>query len=157
MTTMSPPVRTDASVGDVLGIVHEEWMEQVTSVLAPALSEEADFWSRWAVARFLSDEFGDRFRLECALLDRLDPSVDDQMGHAIGVARAALDRTIAELVEAGRRRATGCLTARLAHRFIDQLALWCVEVELATGRIETADLAPELSRTLASLRAAYAL
>ena len=55
MTTMSPPVRTDASVGDVLGIVHEEWMEQVTSFLAPALSEEADFWSRWSVARFLND------------------------------------------------------------------------------------------------------
>lgn len=153
MTTMSPPVGTDASVGDVLGIVHEEWMEQVTSFLGPALSEEADFWSRWAVARFLSDEFGDRFRLECALLDRLPP-VDDQMGHAIGAARAGLDRTIAELVEAGRRRATGCLTARLARRFIDQLALWCVEVELATGRIEAADLAPEPGRILTSLRAA---
>ncbi len=41
---------------------------------------------------------------------------------------------------AARRRSTGLLTARLARRLIDQLALWCVEVELATDRIETAEL-----------------
>ena len=38
---------------------------------------------------------------------------------------------------AARRRTTGFLTARLIRRLIDQLALWCVEVELATGRIES--------------------
>ena len=49
------------------------------------------------------------------------------------------------------------LTARLTRRFIDQLALWCVEVELATEQIDTADLAPEASAVLNSLWAAHAL
>jgi hypothetical protein len=64
---------------------------------------------------------------------------------------------MADLMIVGRRRATGLLTARLTRRLIDQLALWCVEVELATDRIETAELSPEPRRLLTCLRAAQAL
>ena len=64
---------------------------------------------------------------------------------------------MADLMITGRRRATGLLTARLARRFIDQLALWCVELEIATNRIDTADLPPEPSRLLTSLQVAHAL
>ena len=64
---------------------------------------------------------------------------------------------MADLRIMGRRRWTGLLTARLTRRFMDQLALWCVEVELATDRIETAELSPKPSRLLTSLRAAHAL
>jgi hypothetical protein len=157
MTTMSPTARTATTVGDVLGTVHETWMEQVVTFLAPALNEEADFWSRWSVARFLNDQFGDRFRLECALLDGLDPLMPDEPTRTLAAARAGLQRTVEELGTVARRRSTGLLTARLARRFIDQLALWCVEVELATGRIETGELPPEPSRLLTSLQAAHAL
>ncbi|HVK00802.1 MAG TPA: hypothetical protein VM365_08040 [Gemmatimonadales bacterium] len=157
MTTMSPTVRTATTVGDVLATVHETWMEQVATNLAPALSDEADFWSRWAVVRFLSDQFGDRFHLECALLDELDPLLPVQVTGTLASARAGLEHTMADLMITGRRRATGLLTARLARRFIDQLALWCVELEIATGRIDTADLPPEPSRLLTSLQAAHAL
>jgi hypothetical protein len=157
MTTLAPTTRTATTVGDVLAIVHEAWMEQVAAVLAPALSEDADFWSRWSVVRFLNDQFNDRFRLECALLDVLGPLVPDGAARTLAVARAGLERTMEELGIVGRRRATGLLTARLARRFIDQLALWCVEVELATGPIETADLPPEPERLLTSLRLAYLL
>ena len=88
MTTMSPTVRTATTVGDVLATVHETWMEQVATNLAPALSDEADFWSRWAVVRFLSDPFGDRFRLECALLDELDPLLPVEVTGTLASARA---------------------------------------------------------------------
>lgn len=157
MTTMSLTVRTATTVGDVLGTVHETWMEQVATFLAPALGEEADFWSRWSVARFLSDQFGDRFRLECALLDALDPLMPDEPTRTLAAVRAGLERTMEELGTVARRRSTGLLTARLARRFIDQLALWFVEGELATGRIETGELPPEPSRLLTSLQAAHAL
>jgi hypothetical protein len=157
MTTMSPTVRTATTVGDVLATVHETWMEEVAANLAPALSEAADFWSRWAVVRFLSDQFGDRFRLECALLDELDPLLPVEVTGTLGSARAGLEHTMADLMITGRRRATGFLTARLTRRFIDQLALWCVEVELATDRIETAELSLEPRRLLTTLRAAHAL
>jgi hypothetical protein len=157
MTTMSPTVRTATTVGDVLGTVHETWMEQVATFLVPALSEEADFWIRWSVARFLSDQFGDWFRLECALLDALDPLMPDEPTRTLVAVRGGLERTMEELGTVARRRSTGLLTARLARRFIDQLALWFVEVELATGRIETGELPSEPSRLLTSLQAAHAL
>lgn len=157
MTTLSPTIRTATTVGDVLAIVHEAWMEQVAAVLAPALSETADFWTRWSVVRFLNDQFNDRFRLECALLDALAPLVPDGAARTLAAARAGLERTMEELGIVGRRRATGLLTARLARRFIDQLALWCVEVELATGPIEAVDLPPGPERLLFNLQLAHAL
>jgi hypothetical protein len=157
MTTLTPTIRTATTVGDVLAIMHEAWMEQVAGVLAPALSEDADFWSRWSVVRFLNDQFNDRFRLECALLDALRPLVPEGPARTLAAARAGLERTVEELGIVGRRRATGLLTARLARRFIDQLALWCVEVELATGPIDTADLPPEPEQLLTSLGIAHAL
>ena len=97
MTTMSPTVRNATTVGDVLATVHETWMEQVATNLAPALSDEADFWSRWAVVRFLSDQFGDRFHLECALLDELDPLLPVQVTGTLASARAGLEHTMADL------------------------------------------------------------
>jgi hypothetical protein len=40
---------------------------------------------------------------------------------------------------------------------MDKLALWCVEVELATTDIEVEELSPEPSGLLTSLRVASAL
>jgi hypothetical protein len=157
MTTMTPAVRTATTVGDVLGTVHEIWMEQVADFLVPALSEKADFWSRWGGVRFLGDQFGDRFRLECALLEALDRLLPDGVSRKLAAARAELERTVEELMIVGRRRATGPLMARLTRRLMDKLALWCVEVELATGDIEVDELSPEPSRLLTGLRMASAL
>jgi hypothetical protein len=150
---MTPTVRTTATVGDVLGTVHETWMEEVATFLVPALSEEADFWSRWGVVRFLGDQFGERFRLECALVEALDPLLPEGVSRKLAAARGEIERIVEELMIVGRRRATGPLTARLIRRFMDKLALWCVEVELATSGIEVDELSPEPSRLLTSLQA----
>lgn len=152
MTTISPTVHTTATVGEELAASHEAWMEQVATFVTPALSEDADFWSRWSVARFLNDQFIDRFRLERDLLDALDPLVSEEASRTLAGLRAEFERTLEELVIVARRRTTGLLTARLARRFIDQLALWCVEVELATGEIEADDLPPKPGRLLTSLK-----
>ena len=152
MTAITPTVRTSATVGEVLVAVHETWMEQVATFVTPALGEDADLWSRWSVARFLGDQFIDRFRVERDLLDALGPLVPEEASRTLAGLRVGLERTVEELVIVARRRATGLLTARLARRFIDQLALWCVEVELATGEIETEDLPSEPDRLLAGLR-----
>jgi hypothetical protein len=149
---MTPTIRTATRVGDELALIHEGRMQQVAAFLTPALSEEADFWSRWAVARFLSDRFAGWFRQECALLDGLGPLVPEAGARTIAAARAGLEQTIGELVAAGRRRENGILTARLVRRFLDQLALWFVEVELATDRIETADLPAGPAAALSAFR-----
>jgi hypothetical protein len=156
MTATTPTLRAATTLGGALAIVHEGWMEQVTTFLTPALSDDADFWSRWAGARFLSDDFGRRFRLECALLDMLGSALPEEAARTLGSVRQALEDTAAALLSSGRRRATGFLTARLARRFIDQLALWCVEVELATDRIEMDDLPPDTNRLLTRLGVAQA-
>ena len=154
MTTATAPRRTAHTVGAVLASIHEEWMRQVAVFLGPALNDDANFWTRWAAARFLSDRFGDRFRLECALVDALGDLVSEEAARTLASARTELEGVAGQLSDAGRRRATGMLTARLARRFIDQLALWCVEVELATDRLETAELPEAAGRLLQRLRAA---
>jgi hypothetical protein len=153
MTTATiPTIHQATTVGDELALVHEGRMQEVATLLTPALSEEADFYTRWACARFLADRFGGWFRRECALLDALGPLVPEEGARTIAVARAALEQTIEELVATGRRRETRILTARLVRRFIDQLALWFVEVELATGQIETADLPSAPAAALSAFR-----
>jgi hypothetical protein len=157
MTTLAPTTDTTATVGDALAMVHEGWMKQVSTVLAPALSEASDFWSRWAGARFLADQFGRRFRLECALLDALGPLLLGEAARTVAVARTGLERKAEELMMAGRRRGTGAVMARAARQFIDQLALWFVEVELATCHIEAAELSAPARGLLTSLQLTDAL
>jgi hypothetical protein len=154
MTTVTRTRRTARSVGAVLATIHEEWMRQVAVFLGPALNDDVDFWTRWTAARFLSDRFGDRFRLECALVDALGDLVSDEAAGNLAAAQAGLERIAEQLSDAGRRRATRMLTARLARRFIDQLALWCVEVEVATNHLDTAELPEAAGRLLPRLRAA---
>jgi hypothetical protein len=157
MTTMTQTRSGAATVGDLLAITHEGWMQQVTTFLTPAFSEQADFWSRWACARFVSDQFRSRFQVECALVSALAPLVPQEEAATLAATRAAVESTAEELMAAGRRRETRALTARLAHRFIDRLALWCVEVELATNQVEVADLPPAARRLLSGLQGPRAL
>jgi hypothetical protein len=149
---MTPTMRTATTVGDELALIHEGRMQQVATFLTPALSEEADFWTRWAGARFLSDQFVAWFRQECALLETLRPLMPDEGARTIAAARAALEPTTEALMDGGRRRENGIRTARLVRRFLDQLALWFVEVELATDRIETADLPSGPAAALSAFR-----
>ena len=148
MTTATTPT----TVGGELALVHEGRMQQVSAFLSPALDEDSDFWSRWGAARFLGDRFARWFAQECALLDALGPLVPEDGARTIAAARAALERMTDELVNAGRRRENGILTARLVRRFIDQLAFWYVEVEQATDRIGIADLPPGPAAALSAFR-----
>ena len=157
MTAVTPTRHITRTVGAVLASIHEGWMRQVAVFLGPALNEDVDFWTRWSAARFLSDSFGDRFRLECALVDALENRISAEAAETLAGARAQLEGTAERLSDAGRRRATRMLTARLARRFIDQLALWCVELEVATNRLGTADIPEAAGRVLLRLRAAESL
>jgi hypothetical protein len=157
MTTMMPVAPTVSSVGSLLSDIHEDWMREIADTLSPALNERADFWSRWTIARFLDDQFAGRFRLERNLVVALAPLMVPGTAEGLAAAARGVERTASALVEAGRRRETRALTARLTQRFIDGLALWCVEVEMATGELEQSDLPPVAASLLARLQAASAL
>jgi hypothetical protein len=157
MTSMTSATPTARSVGGVLAIIHEGWMKQVSSSIVPATDLHSDFWSRWGAARFLGDQFGDRFRLECAFAAALDGLVSPEAAERLTAARDGIDRTSDELMAAGRRRDAPKLTAALARRLIEEVAIWCVELELATAHLTPAALPLAARRLLARLRVADAL
>jgi hypothetical protein len=157
MTTTTVAPNAALRVGAVLSIMHRGWMRQVSSFVTPATDPRADLWSRWGAARFVGDEFRGRFRLECAFAVALKGLVAPDAAARLAAAREALERTGEELMAAGRRRETPALTATLARHFTDELARWCVELELATAHLLPAELPLEARRLLARLRVADAL
>jgi len=157
MISMTSATHSARTVGSVLAIIHEGWIKQVSSFLAPAMELHADLWSRWGVARFLGDQFGDRFRLECAFTDALDGVISPDAAARLTAGRNDVARTSEDLMAAGRRPDTPMLTGILARRFIEQVARWCIELELATAHLAPADLSVTARRLLARLRMADAL
>ena len=157
MISMTLATHSARTVGSVLAIIHEDWIKLVSSFLSPAMEPHADLWSRWGAARFLGDQFGDRFRLECAFADALDGAVSADAAARLTAARDDIERTSEDLMAAGRRQDTPTLTAILARRFIEQVARWCVELELATAKLAPAGLPLTARRLLARLRVADAL
>ena len=141
----------------MLAIIHEDWIKQVSSSIVPATDLHSDFWSRWGAARFLGDQFGDPFRLECASAAALEGSLSPDAAGRLAAAREDIDRTNEELMTAGRRRDTPELTAALARRLIEEVARWCVEFELVTAHLAPAGLPVAARRFLARLRVADAL
>ena len=157
MTSMTSAKPTARSVGEVLAIIHEGWMKHVSSSVLPATDRHSDFWSRWGAVRFLGDQFGDRLRLECAFAAVLDGLVSPDAAARLTAAREDIERTSQELMAAGRRRDTPEFTAILARRLIDEVARWCVELEIATAHLSPAGLPLAARRLLARLRVADAL
>jgi hypothetical protein len=155
---MSPMTteRTARPVGEVLAILHDDWMKAVTSSLAPAADVRSDFWSRWGAVRFLGDEFGDRFRLECGFARTLERVLAPADVDRLEAIRHRVERTRAELMEVGRLPESGGPTAGLAQRLLDDVACWCAELEQVTRRILPAHLPPEARGMLARLRVAHA-
>jgi hypothetical protein len=86
MTSVTYAART---VGEVLATVHEGWINQVESSLLPATDLRTDFWSRWGATRFLGDQFGDRFRLECAFAAALEGFLPPGAGRRLTMAGRA--------------------------------------------------------------------
>jgi hypothetical protein len=149
--------RAIPSVGAVLAVVHDHWNAQIGLFLAPATDVHSDLWGRWDAARFLSDQFQDRFRLECALAEKLGELIGPAAAQRLANTRAEIDRTSEELMSAGRRRGLPELTAALARRLIEEVARWCVELEMATSHLAPGALPLDARRVLARLRVADAL
>src|SRR5580765_1552658 len=112
-----------------LRLTHAGWLEHVRRQLAPALDPGADFWTRWAAVRYLNDEFLNRFQWELVLVDELKPFLAADASERLRLEGARLARLRLEVDRIGRRRGTAAEMAAATRAFLDQLALWCAEID----------------------------
>lgn len=156
MTTMLTAKHPGSSVGALLAVVHEGWVKEVTSFLLPATDPGCDRWTRWGAARFLVDQFGDRFRLECAFADALESLISPHAAARLAATREDIERTRDALAKAGRRQDASESTATLARRLVEEVARWCVELEQASEDLVPAQLPLVARRLLTRLRSLHA-
>jgi hypothetical protein len=141
----------------VLRPIHNTWVEETRRFLDPAIEPGADFWARWAAVRYLSDDFRDRYRRERALVDQLRPFLRLDVAGRLVREGDRLFRLRLELDRIGRRRGTAAEVAAGARDLLEQLGVWCAEVELAASGLTREALPAEACELLAHLEAAASL
>ena len=153
--TMSLPPG-EAPLDAVLRPIHNTWVEETHRFLDPAIEPGADFWTRWGAIRYLSDDFRARYRLERALVDQLRPFL--RLDVAEGLVREGdrLFRLRLELDRIGRRRGTAAEVAAVTRDLLEQLWVWCAEIELAAAGVMRDALPAEATDLLGHLEAAAA-
>ena len=95
----------------------------------------AEFWTRWAAVRYLNDEFLDRFEWERAFVGELHAFLPVEATERLQRQGDRLARLRLDLDRVGRRRGTGVEVATTTREFLEQLALWCTEIEAAARAI----------------------
>jgi hypothetical protein len=128
-------------LNEILRPIHRAWLDECRGFLEAALEPEPDIWARWTAVRYLADEFIGRYTWARALVDELrpflPPAVADRLqrhGDRLRFLRLELDRI-------GRRSGTATEFAAGVRDLLDQLALWCVEIETAARGL-TCDTLP---------------
>ena len=147
MTTLLPISPAEPSLVSLLLPSHEEWVREARGLLEPALDPDADFWTRWAAACYLSDGFEARYRLERTLVDQLHDRAPGQFGGRLTREGDLLALRRLELERLGRRRATAAEMAAGTGELLEQLGIWLASIELAAAGLRSADLpaeAPEI-------------
>jgi hypothetical protein len=158
--TAVPPktaIPAEQPLDAVLRPIHEGWLEDARRHLDPALSPSAEFWSRWSAVRYLNDEFLGRFEWERALVDELHAFLADDASEQLRQEGARLARLRLEIDRIGRRRGTAAEVAATSRGFLEQLGLWCADIEAAAGRIPRESLTMEGATLLAHLETAEEL
>lgn len=138
----------------ILHPIHQGWLEDARQYLDPARNPGAEFWTRWAAVRYLNDEFLDRFEWERAFVDELHAFLPVDVTERLHRHGDRLARLRLELDRVGRRRGTGAEVATATREFLEQLALWCAEIEGAARTIPREALTGEGSTLLAHLETA---
>jgi hypothetical protein len=150
--TMSAP-RGEEPLDAVLRPIHNTWVGETRRFLEPASEPGADFWTRWAAVRYLSDDFPDRYRRERALVDELRPFLLPDVAERLVREGDRLFRLRLELDRIGRRRGTATEVAAGTRDLLEQLGVWCAEIELAADGLTRDALPAEATDLLAHLEA----
>jgi len=103
MTTVP---NTTSSLGAKLRGFHCLWITEARRFLAPALEPGADFWTRWAAVRYLSDDFQERHAMELVLVHRLRPVLAEDVAARLVTGGDGVFHLRLEADRIGRRRGT---------------------------------------------------
>jgi hypothetical protein len=152
-TTLTPRPRGEQPLDAALQPIHRAWVQQARRFLEPALAPHADFWTRWAAVRYLTDDFREQYRLERALLDELRPFLDAETASELVQGGDRVFRLRLELDRVGRRRGTADEMVVGTRRLLEQLVAWLAEIELAADGLTRDSLPSEAAELLAHLEA----
>lgn len=152
--TLKTAIPAEQQIEAVLRPIHECWIKDARRYLDPALNPGAEFWDRWAAVRYLNDDFLDWFRWEHALVYELRPHLPADAAERIEREGARLARLRLELDRVGRRRGTAAEVAATTWDLLEQLSVWCAEIEAAARRIPRETLTAEGATLLAHLETA---
>jgi hypothetical protein len=133
--------------------VHAAWTDEARRFLEPALAPGTDFYTRWAAVRYLDDDFREHYRRERALVDELRPFLQPEEWDRLVRSGERLLRSRLELDRIGRRRGTATEFAAGGRDLLEQLAVWCAEIEVAARPVTRDDLPAEGADLLTHLEA----
>lgn len=148
---------SSSTVESVLVPIHDRWLNEIRRFVEPAAAPRAGFWDRWAATRYFADQFRDHFGREHALLVALASVMRPGDAERLTTQAGELERLLSDLDRIGRRRGTGPAVAEEAHRLMDEIAVWCAELELATSSLRLDALPSEAARTLEHAAASGAI
>ena len=150
-----PP--SGGTIESVLVPVHDRWLNEIRRFVEPATASGAGFWDRWTATRYFADQFRDHFRLEHALLVALAGLMRPGDAERLATQAGELERLLSDLDRVGRRRGTGPAVAEEARRLMDEVAVWCAELELATSSLRRDALPAQAARALEHVAASGAV
>lgn len=139
--TATAPILQE-SLDATLRPIHRAWLEEARCLLEPALDGGADFWTRWSAIRYLADDFREQFRLEHGLVNELCPFLPAEASERLlrgGDRILHLRLELERLQRRGRRVATSEL-ALGTRDLLEQLGVWCAEIETAAQDVRPDDL-----------------
>ena len=142
---------TGTTVGEVLAPLHERWLAALQTAVGPALVPSSSRWDRWTAVRYMRDQLSEQLVGERKLVRSL-PGLEPPVVHRIEAGFEVLERVIAEVNAAGRRRHTSGLVMVLLQDLLEHLADWFVAIEHATAEIPLLRLPPDGVRLLGQMQ-----
>ena len=141
----TPQVRTPMLA--FLHGTHEQWLQEVRSVVDPTRSEGAGIWLRWRAIDYLEAGFKRRFERERGAVYSMHGQLTGPQASHLWVA----GELVTQLLENMRHQVGLCHRAEqfasLAVTLMTALEYWCREVEEALGPVRWGEVAPD-SRVL---------
>jgi hypothetical protein len=134
----------------LLRTLHDDWLRDVRTEVAPALGPDASSWQRFAAVRYLDTTFQRRLRAEADAVEGLACVTSPRRGTALLAAAQLLDLLRHEVGELSQASASQQLVPPLLRLLVQQLEHWCADVEVALGWMRRDSMSPEsLDRFLA--------